>query len=151
MTFWTTSELAFLRANAALGAAALAALMGRSVGSVKEAARRQRVSLRRSGSRRGLLLGQPRALSLRELLPVGCDRKTAALVLARQEMDAQAALCPACARRAATVRSSGLCLACHRRRLADDLREVLAERDATRDHWQAKQALKRRRDRAATR
>jgi len=34
VTFWTTSELAFLRANAALGAAELAALMGRPVGSV---------------------------------------------------------------------------------------------------------------------
>jgi len=106
--------------------------------------------LRRSGSRRGLLLGQPRDLSLRELLPAGCDRETAALVLARRRLDEEAALCPACGRRAASIRSTGLCLVCHRHRLADNLRELAAEREATRDHWQAKQALKRARDRAGT-
>lgn len=145
---WTTADVTFLRKHAHLGVAEVSRLMGRSVGSVKEAARRHRISLRRRGERRGILLGQPRHFRLRELLPAEVDRETAALILTRQQLDEEAELCPSCGYRLATVRQTGLCLPCHKRRLAEAHREIAAELEATRDHWQAKQQSKRARDRA---
>lgn len=147
---WTTSEIAILRSSGHLGAVAVAAMLGRSVGSVREAARRQRISLRRRGERRGVLLGQPRGVSLRELLPpeVAADRRLAALILERQRVDADAELCPRCATRPASVRQTGLCPPCHKRRLAEVHREIVADQEASRELWQARQAVKRARDKA---
>ena len=147
---WTTGDIAFLRANAALGAAELARLMERSRQSVKDAAHRHGISLRRRGERRGTLLGQPRGLRLAELLP-RADRETAALALAREELDREAALCPECGHRPVRVRKTGLCLACHRRRLADAHREALSEIEAGRELWQARQQLRRAREKAGAR
>ena len=146
---WTTGDIAFLRANAGLGAAELSRLMERSVWSVRQAAYRNRISLRRRGERRGTLLGQDRGLRLADVLPpeATADRKLAALVLARQRIDERAELCPSCCVRPVRVRSTGLCVPCHRRRLAEVHRELLAEREATRELWQSRQALKRERDR----
>lgn len=147
---WTTGDIAFLRANAHLGAAELARLMERSPRAVQNAAHRQRISLRRRGERRGTLLGQDRGLRLADVLPTeaAADRELAALVLARQRIDERAALCPSCCVRPVRVRSTGLCVPCHRRRLAEVHRELLAEREATRELWQSRQALKRGRERA---
>lgn len=145
---WTTRDIAFLRANAGLGVDELARLTGRSRQAVKAAAHRSGISLRRPGERRGLLLGQPRGLRLGELLPAA-DRETAALVLARQRIDEGAELCPSCCVRPVRVKSTGLCIPCHKRRLAEVHRELLAEREATRELWQARQALKRGRDKAS--
>ena len=47
------------------------------------------------------------------------------------------------------MKSTGLCIPCHKRRLAEVHRELLAEREATRELWQARQALKRGRDKAS--
>jgi len=147
---WTTRDIALLRANAPLGAVELASLLGTTPRAVRNLAHRQRISLRRRGERRGILLGQDRGLRLKDVLPAGCDRETAALVLERQKLDEEAALCPSCGHRPATVQSSGLCIPCHKRHLATVHRDLLAEQEAGRELWRARQALKRSRDRAGT-
>jgi len=148
---WTTRDIALLRANAHLGAEELARLLGTTPCAVRNLAHRQRISLRRRGERRGILLGQPRDLSLAELVggKLAADRKTAALVLERSELTAAGELCPECCARPVRVRKTGLCLPCHKRRLADAHRELLAEAEAGRELWQARQALKRAREKAA--
>jgi hypothetical protein len=149
---WTTGDIAILRTNGHLGAAALASLLGRSEGAVRQAARRHRISLRRRGETRGTLLGQPRGIRLRDLLPeaVAADRELAALVLERQRVDETADLCPRCATRPASVKQTGLCPPCHKRRLAEVHRDLIADQEASRDLWQSRQALKRTRDAAGT-
>ena len=61
---WTSKEIARLRRDRELGAAELARLLGHSVHSVKMAAYRQRITLRRPGERGGHLLGQARKACL---------------------------------------------------------------------------------------
>jgi hypothetical protein len=145
---WTSSELATVRAQAHLGAARVADLLDRSVASVRSAAYRQRISLRRKGSRRGSVMGQPRGVSLPAELRRGLLRtRVAEAVAARVALDEEAALCPACAARPIRVASTGLCRVCHLRRLAEAHREQLAEVEARRALWSARQDLKRARDR----
>lgn len=148
---WTTRDIALLRANAPLGAVELARLLETTPRAVRNLAHRQRISLRRRGERRGILLGQPRELRLSELVGerLAADRKTAALVLERSELTAADQLCPECCARPVRVRKTGLCLPCHKRRLADAHRELLAETEAGRELWQARQALKRAREKTA--
>ena len=61
---WTSKEIARLRRDCELGAAELARLLGRSSRSVKMAAYRHRITLRRPGERGGHLLGQARKACL---------------------------------------------------------------------------------------
>lgn len=142
---WTTGELKIMRANAHLGAAALAELLERSQRSVEAAASRHRISIRRRGESRGTVLGQPRGESLdpavRATLVDG-----GALVAERMRVNHEAALCPSCAKREIAVRVSGLCKPCHLRRLRDIHLDRLAERTAQRELWTARQQLKRSRD-----
>ena len=147
---WTSSEIATLRSNASRGAAECALLLGRSIGSVKQAAHRHRISLRRSGSRSGTMLGQPRGIALKsrmreQLLDGTVDPE---LVAARMRMDTAAQLCPSCTFRPVRVRATGLCRVCHLAHLTARHREVLAEHESQRELWQARQQLKRSRDRA---
>lgn len=60
---WTTQELARLRELAGNAPELIAEELGRTLSSVQMAAHRNRISLRRSGERRGLVLGQPRGTS----------------------------------------------------------------------------------------
>ena len=147
---WTSSELAALRSNAHRGAVECARLLERSVGAVKQAAYRHRISLRRSGSRSGAVLGQPRGVSLKRAMRDASLDGTVdpELVAARMRLDAGAALCPACTIRPVRVRATGLCRVCHLSHLAAQHREVLAEHESQRELWQARQQLKRSRDRA---
>ena len=55
---WSTEELRTLRENAQHGAAAVAAMLGRSEAAIWSAAKRYRISLRRRGETRGKILGQ---------------------------------------------------------------------------------------------
>lgn len=146
---WTTRELAVLRESAHLGAAGVARQLGRSVASVKAAAHRHAVSLRRPGSRRGTILGQPRGLALQAAIREGVTsgRVDAALMLARITLDREAALCPTCGHRPQRVRSTGLCTVCHRRELVARHLEALEEIDMQRAMWASRQQLKRGRDR----
>ena len=126
-----------LRRLAHLGARECAQILGRSVWSVKQAAARNRISLRATGERRGLLLGQPRGYRLpreqREALLSGrnYDRLLAAytdLMLGKGE------LCPACGKRPISTRD-GFCAVCHARRLADVAAERAAEAEERLRVW----------------
>lgn len=143
---WTTAELRVLREDAILGVKALAEKLGRSAESVASQARRQRISLRRKGERRGSVLGQPRGVSLRKALrdDLVSGRVDAALVAERMRIDEEAEmLCPSCAVRPVRVESTGLCRPCHLNRLADAHHEALAELVAQRRLWRARQWLHR--------
>ena len=139
---WTTGELASLREHACLGAREVAARLGRSVGSVKAAAYRHRISLRRSGSRRGLILGQPRGVSLRAEVrnELVCGRRDE-LIERRARLDAEAQLCPACGIRPQRT-NAGFCLACTLERQTAHYEELLADQEALRRAWAARQRRK---------
>ena len=148
MESWNTAQVAFLRANARLGLHELARLLGRSEPSIESAARRHRISLRRRGSRRGSVLGQPRGLSLRR------DMRHALIlhgdiVATRLRIDAEAELCPACTMRPIRVRVTGLCCVCHLSRLAELQHELCAEHEAQQRLWTERQRLHRIRDKVA--
>ena len=146
---WNTTEIRILRNEAAQGAEALAFMLDRSVSSVRSAAKRLRISLRRPGQRCGLVLGQPRGVALSAVMSremaeeLRSDPARASLVAQRLEVDRAGGLCPCCGMRPIRVRSSGLCMACHKTRLADGHRETAAEACANRDWWLQKQQLRR--------
>jgi hypothetical protein len=147
---WTTTDIRYLREHASLGAEELARRMDRSPAAVKRAASRFRISLRRPGSRRGSVLGQPRGVSLRRSLrsDVAGGRVDAEVLARRMQLDADAELCPLCLARPIRVAVTGLCRVCHLRELAEHHREAIDELEAQRDLWAARQQLKRARDRA---
>lgn len=147
---WTSRELARLRKHAPLGVAGCAEVLGRSEASVRNAAHRHRISLRREGSRRGLVMGQPRGVSLRkalreELVGGRLDGPMAE----RMRLDREAELCPSCAARPIAVPTTGLCGVCHTRALTQAHRDQLLLLEAKRALWTSRQQLKRARDRAA--
>lgn len=128
--YWSSTELAELRKLAPLGEVVVAELLGRSITSVRGQAYRQRISMRRDGERRGLLLGQPRGVSL-----VAAAARYPDLAQIRENVFEQRAdieridrrvrllargapLCPACGRRPQEVERTGLCEDCHTRELA---------------------------------
>ncbi len=126
---WTTKELARLRDVAMLGAVGAAEALGRSVYSVKGAAKRHRISLRRPGCRRGRVLGEARGLTLPaqirdDFLTGAVD---AELVAQRMRDDDEAELCPCCGRRPARVQTTGYCLVCHRDLICERHREAVDE------------------------
>jgi hypothetical protein len=139
---WTARELEELRRLAPLGARVAAAALGRSVASVQKAAARHRISLRRAGERRGLVLGQPRGTratgelaALRAAVLQGLV--DAAEVEARGASALRgSALCPGCASRPPEVSSTGFCRPCHLRALARGLEHARAETAARRE-WDA--------------
>jgi len=149
---WTTTELRQLRASRDLGAREVAKLLGRSVSSVKAQASRQGISLRRPGVRRGLVIGQPRSVSLRA--DIRCDlvsgAKLAEAVAARLRIDHDAALCPECAYRLVEVSSTGLCRRCHVTRLIAAHLAEMEKLDLQRALWTSRSALKRARREVAT-
>ena len=123
---WTSLEIERLSANRELGAVALAELLGRSVWSVKRAAYRFRISLRRPGDARGHVLGQPRTLKLSGKLRKAMG-DSPDLYAERMRVSREAALCPSCAHRPTQVESSGLCRPCHVRHLEDLYRDAAGE------------------------
>ena len=149
---WTTGELRTLRENAQLGAVAVGQLLGRSVNCVRLMAWRQRISLRSTGERRGLVLGQPRGVSLsreiREDLVSG--RVDPLLVAERMRVSSEAEICPACGVRPIEVRSTGWCTPCHMGRLTEAHLQELESIDAQRALWASRQALHRGRKAAQT-
>ena len=140
-------ELRELREHGRLGAGAVALLLGRTISSVKSAASRAGISLRQPGSRRGLVLGQPRACSLRPALrgDLVDGRVDAEAVRRRMDLDHDAALCPTCARRPVEGRL-GVCRVCHLRKLTEAHLGAIEVLDAQRALWASRQCLKRTRD-----
>lgn len=129
-----------LKVHANEGARTVAQMLGRSLRSVKAAAHRQRISLRRRGERRGSVLGQPRGVSIQAAIrsDVVDGRVDATALAVRMRIDSEAGLCPSCARRPATVTMTGLCDVCHLDRLTrahlDEVEKIDAQRalDASR-------------------
>lgn len=158
---WTSKDVDLLRKSAHLGAEAVAELLERSIGAVRQQAWRMRISLRRLGERRGLILGQPRGVSLRSetatalnlgqlredvlvraVDPGRIERRVRDEVLGTE-------LCPGCARRPQEVKSMGLCENCHLRLLAEAHRlepdRIEAQRELDRER-QRKSRRRRRED-----
>lgn len=134
-----------LRENAHLGAQVIAEMIGRSPTAIESQASRLRISLRRPGSRRGLVLGQPRGVrlsgALREDLVSGTV--DAALIAERMRIDAEAILCPSCGRRPQRVIRTGLCRPCHLAELQRHHLEAIDEIDAKRALLTSRKALER--------
>lgn len=145
---WTTDELKLLR-DSDLTVEELAERLGRTSGSVKAAAFRNRISLRRA-SRRGLVIGQPRLgrfpRAVREAM---LEPRIDASVIAKRVKDDflnPPELCPTCTYRPVRTKG-GECLVCHRRRLTAAAMETLDELEALREWDTARQRLKRARER----
>jgi hypothetical protein len=145
---WDTGELLLLKQHRHEGAAAVAQALGRTVSGTKSAAHRHGVSLRRPGSRRGSVLGQPRGISLRADIRADLLSGTvSAEVLAeRVRLDHERELCPNCGKRRVRVKKAGWCLVCWRQKLAEAHFELLEELDAQRAMNVGKQALHRARE-----
>lgn len=144
---WTLAEVAKLRENAHLGARQVAVLLGRSECSVRSQAARLRVSIRRQGERRGLILGQPRGDSwtghdideLRSAVTSGLlDPNVVEAALARIVAGEVPALCPRCVQREADHRS-GVCKVCHLNALTHAHRDAIAVKEAQQRLWAARQ------------
>jgi hypothetical protein len=122
---WTTTEVAYLRANAELGAAVLAELMDRSEWSVRGAAKRARISLRRPRDARGRLFGELAVVCLEDLraavneAPSHCS--------ARMDERRDAELCCQCGHRPVQVARAGLCGPCYARVMACRARDARDE------------------------
>jgi hypothetical protein len=141
---WTSIDVAELRRLAPLGVREVALILARSEGSVRQQAARLRISLRRQGERRGLVLGQPRGVAfddpamkaLREQVLAG-QADVERIVRRALAWARGADLCPSCAINPIEVESTGFCTACHKRELArahareDD--ELQAQRELDRE------------------
>lgn len=105
-----SKEIARLRREGELGAGELARLLGRSVGSLKMAAYRHRITLRRPGERSGHLLGQAR----KACLPADERARVIAdpTLISRAAAARDGALCPDCGRRPVEVAATGFCGVC---------------------------------------
>lgn len=161
---WTSKEIAELRRVGDLGAELAAELLDRSVESVRQAAKRHRISLRQAGSRRGLILGQPRGVSFLDVkasaAEVGALAEIRKLTL-EGELDpakledavmrytrwiaAGSPLCPNCVARPAENNRTGFCTPCHLKALAQAHRDDQATLDAKREHARERQRSVRRR------
>lgn len=153
---WTSTEFAYLKANAGKGVQEIAEALGRTTESVKQMARRNRISLRKTGERRGLLLGQPRGMSWLDLRQQGITSERLAAIkqdaleglidlgeLEQQIADIgkgkQPELCPQCATRYIQRASTGLCAPCHLKILARLHQDQVDIRNAERSLWAARQ------------
>lgn len=158
---WTSHDIRTLKALAGtVNVASLARTLGRSISSVRAAANRHRISLRQPGSTSGLLLGQPRGVSLRDTRTLGHTvtqlqaMRTAALNgdvdleqleqrLADQRALARGATpCPRCTIRPQR-RDHGICDVCHIKQLAKAHADLAHIDAAERDYWAKKKAAQR--------
>lgn len=125
----------------------VARLLERTVASVEAEARRQRVSLRRDGERRGIRMGQPRGVKLADLGNVIAEDVRAGrfdLLVAEREIvtERTAPLC-SCGFHPVQVASTGLCRICHLKRLIEKHREQATVDKAQRELWKARQDKRR--------
>lgn len=154
---WTSADVDFMRRNAEEGALWIALQLGRTVASVRMAANRNRISLRRKGEARGLVLGQPRSESWRSLRERGVSnpaRIRKAIIDGEMSLDEVEAnlraiaegrvvrTCPACGVRDAD-RPTGWCTPCYTRELARAHRDATDRIEARRELDAARQAKSR--------
>jgi hypothetical protein len=159
---WNSKEVQYLRRHATLGARTLAAHLDRPENAVRQKARALRISLRQPGSRAGLILGQPRDVSFKELKGTLADiaaleaHRRAVLagttdaarierLAARQAaLAAGVPLCPWCARNPQEIDSTGYCTECHLKALAQAHRDAALIDEAQRELWRERQRKVRR-------
>ncbi len=159
---WGTDEVRTLREHAHEGAVIVAIMLGRTEKSVREAAKRYRISLRRKGERRGLIMGQrgrwvdaagtgvdPSRLAVMrsEVLDGVLDIAALEIRVREQMHGPRRPMCPSCCQREQERPSTGLCEVCHLRELARAHRDEVERREARRELWQARQEKSRRRRR----
>jgi hypothetical protein len=123
-------------------------------------ARRMGLSWRRPGSRRGLVIGQPRNVSMKVAAPhlhalILAGKVRPQAVAARIALSARtdAELCPKCCmrpiapvERSRPANTKGVCIVCHVRHLVEVQQEELAVLEARKELlvvWQRKSRLKR--------
>lgn len=151
---WKTTEIDYLRVHASEGAGRISQDLGLTVAQVRKAAHRHRISLRTAGRRCGLILGQPRDLSLVNEMPAARDlvvsgRIKSSVIDARIQLESAPGvveLCPHCSQRPVTNSRSGLCRVCHRRALIQALQDELADLEVKKQQqvvWQRKSRLTR--------
>ncbi len=125
MRSWTHAEEEALRYLASrLSGPELAVAFGRSHQAIRNKAWRLGVEL--TGQSNGTDLGQQTPAVLRRVVEI---------------INGQ--LCPACAKRAIGVKSTGLCGPCHYDHLRQAHEEAIAEREAQRRLWAARSKLHR--------
>ena len=145
---WNSREVQTLRDRAHLGAVDLAKELGRSRRAVESAAARHRISLRTPGNRAGIVLGQPRGVSLRgasHRAALVDDPRLATAIAQRVQLAREAEVCPSCGVNVVTVKRTGWCRSCHLRAQAIAQEEIRAELAAVRERWTARQQLHRER------
>lgn len=130
MSPWTSQELVLLRSQAHLGAKAIAEMLGRTERAVRRQADRQRISLRKPGETRGLVLGQPAgvrwAAQIRAGVPLDrlellrqqiLDGEVDMGTLERRAREAAEGkprpICPSCGQRPVERSTTGMCEVCH--------------------------------------
>lgn len=149
MNAWTSQELATLRSNAHLGVEVVAQILGRTPKAVRRMAQRHRISMRRPGETRGLVLGQPAGVRWAEQARAGVPLERLQLLreqLVKGEVDmatleekAREAVygkpkptCPSCGQRPIERSTTGLCEVCHWTYLARAHRDEADRADARR-------------------
>jgi len=142
---WTVAELQLLRDNATHGVHVVALLTNRSVWSVRRAAYRHRITLRRKGERQGKVLNELKSgddpSRGRILDGIGSanriDHYVAMEAAARKGESAE--LCPSCVARPIERPRTGLCHPCHLMALAEAHRHDQARAEAQRQLWTERQ------------
>lgn len=158
MSDWGTLDLRTLRTmhkNGATPEQIHEAITTHSPRAVRKKGYALGLSWRLAGSRRGLVIGQPRNVSLvsddktstlRDLMIAG--KVKSCVVVARLALAARGAeICPMCSRRPVTVERTGLCVVCHKGVLIEIQTEQLAAIEAHKIQqvvWQQKSRLKKR-------
>lgn len=153
---WTMDEVRVLRDHGNLGLETVSLMLGRSEQSVKQAAKRYRISLRKTGSKAGLLLGQPRSQAWTEQGGKGISPERLEVIkrevlsgvidiaLLEQRVRELASgrardLCPSCIARPVERATTGLCEPCHLTLLAQAHRDEAHRRATRRDLDAARQ------------
>ena len=156
---WNSRAVRILETHASNGATLISeqseCLFGdyRSVDAIKSAAKRHRISLRREGCKRGLILGQPRGVPIAELPDLQRELRERHLAgdteleLLEQRVAhdrrTPPPVCPSCGSRLVRVDASGLCRVCHVERLVEAHEERLTELKAQSVLWVAQQRVSR--------
>jgi hypothetical protein len=158
---WTMDEIKVLRGHGRLGAKALLVILNANRALVRPdvapltlsaiycKAYDLRVSLRRQGSRSGRRMALPASMRIGDVGKaadlVRSGRIDMATVARNVIADAhgELTLCPSCSKRPATVRDTGLCVACHKALLIEHLNDAADAYEVKKQQWVAQQRVSR--------
>ncbi len=158
---WTMGEIKVLRANGRLGAKALLFILNENraitrpevapltMSAIYHKAYDLRLSLRRKGSYAGRRMALPASMRIGDVGKaadlVRSGRIDMATVARNVIADAhgELTLCPSCSKRPATVRDTGLCVACHKALLIEHLNDAADAYEVKKQQWVAQQRVSR--------